>query len=136
MDSVWELAQACGSFQKKHPRVTFDVYTANADVVRERVDRGLVDIGLLLEPVNTEKYDIIRLDTREEWCVLMSPDDPLAEKTAITPKDLKNRPVILPRRLPVQSQLYRFGAAVAGAGGCGADFQSSADGPDVRQGGA
>lgn len=106
--SMQIVADACGSFQKKHPRVTFDLYTATADEVKERMDRGLIDIGLLLEPVNTEKYDYIRLDTREEWCVLMRPDDPLAEKQTIKPKDLKGLPVLLPRRTNVRSELANW----------------------------
>lgn len=102
------VADACGSFQKKYPRITFDLYTATADEVRERMDRGLIDIGLLLEPVNTEKYDYIRLSTREEWCVLMRPDDSLTEKQTISPKDLKSLPVLLPRRMNVRSELSNW----------------------------
>lgn len=106
--SMQIVAGACGAFQKKYPHVSFDLYTATADEVKERMDRGLTDIGLLLEPVSTEKYDYIRLDTREEWCVLMRPDDPLAEKRAISPKDLKNLPVILPRRVNVRDELANW----------------------------
>ncbi len=108
LGSMEIVAEACCSFQKKYPRVTFDLYTASADGVKERMDRGLIDIGLLLEPVNTEKYDYIRLYTLEEWCVLMRPDDPLAEKQAVLPKDLKGLPVLLPRRMNVRDELANW----------------------------
>ena len=50
------LADLCGSFREKYPRVRFDMYTATADVVRERMERGLIDIGLLFLPVDMEKF--------------------------------------------------------------------------------
>lgn len=59
----------------------------------------------LLEPVDIEKYDFIRLDTREKWVVLMRPDDELAKKESVSAKDLSKLPMILPRRLNVQSEL-------------------------------
>ena len=72
------------------------------------MDRGLVDVGLLLEPIDIEKYDFIRLDMKERWIVLMPPDAPLAEKESVTAKDLSKLPLILPRRLRVQSELANW----------------------------
>lgn len=103
--SVQLLPTLLESFHEKYPRVTFDLYTATADHVKNQMDRGLVDIGLLLEPIDIEKYEYIRLDMKERWIVLMRPDDPLAEKEAVTAKDLAEVPLILPRRLSVQSEL-------------------------------
>lgn len=103
--SVQLLPELFKSFHEKYPRVNFDLYTATADHVKDQMDRGLVDIGLLLEPIDIEKYDFIRLDMKERWVVLMRPDSPLAEKDSVTAKDLSESPLILPRRLRVQSEL-------------------------------
>lgn len=92
-------------FHEKYPRVSFDLYTATADYIKERMEKGLVDIGILLEPIDMEKYDFIRLKSEEEWVVVMHPDAPLAKKEAVTAQDLKKVPLILPRRLNVQSEL-------------------------------
>lgn len=99
------LPELISTFRKKHSRVSFDIFTATADVVKEQMDKGLLDIGLLLEPVDMEKYDFIRLDRKEKWVVLMRPDAPLAAKEAVTAKDLSGLPLILPRRMSVQSEL-------------------------------
>ena len=93
------------SFHEKYPKVDFDFYTATADHIKERMDQGLTDVGLLLEPVNMEKYDFIRLEKKEQWVAVMHPDSPLAGKEAVTVEDLKGLPLILPRRLSVQSEL-------------------------------
>lgn len=103
--SVQILSELIGDFSKKHPGVSYDIFTATADLVKEQMDKGLIDIGLLLEPVDIEKYEFIRLDTREKWVVLMRPDDELAKKESVTAKDLSKLSMILPRRLNVQSEL-------------------------------
>lgn len=92
-------------FREKYPRVRFDLLTATADLVKEQMDKGLVDVGLLLEPVDMEKYDFLRLSVKEQWGVLMRPDDPLCRKDCITAADLAPLPLILPRRVSVQSEL-------------------------------
>lgn len=103
--SVQLLPKLFDSFRKKYPRVTFDIFTATADLVKEQMDKGLLDVGLLLEPVDMEKYDFVRLNVREKWVVLMRSDDPLSRKESVTAKDLSELPLILPRRMNVQSEL-------------------------------
>ena len=105
MASVRVLAELVRTFREKYSRVSFDIFTATADLVKEQMDKGLLDIGLLLEPVDMEKYDFIRLDMKESWVVLMRPDDPLAEKEYVTAEDLLSLPLILPRRMNIQSEL-------------------------------
>jgi DNA-binding transcriptional LysR family regulator len=110
--SVEKMVELCGSFQEKYPRVKFEFYTATADRVRERMERGLVDIGLLLEPINMEQFEFIRLPVKERWVVLMRTDSPLAKKESVTAQDLTGVPLLLPSRLNVQSEVANwFGEA-------------------------
>ena len=103
--AVWILPDLIGAFSEKYPLVTFDLFTANADLVKEQMEKGLVDVGILLEPIDMEKFDFIRLHQKERWVVLMRPGDPLAEKKAVSAKDLEGRPLSLPRRTNVQNEL-------------------------------
>lgn len=103
--SVQLLPGLFQEFREKYPRISFDLFTATADFVKEQMDKGLIDVGLLLEPIDMERYDFIRLDIKERWVALMKPDDPLAQKEAVTAKDLASLPLILPRRMNVQSEL-------------------------------
>lgn len=52
-----------------------------------------------------DKYEFIRLNIREKWVVLMKSDDPLSKKETVSAKDLSVLPLILPRRMNVQSEL-------------------------------
>lgn len=103
--AVQLLPDLFASFREKYPRVRFELFTATADLVRDQMDRGLLDIGLLLEPIDMEKYEFIRLDRKERWVALMRPGDPLAQEDAVTAKDLAPLPLMLPRRTGVQNEL-------------------------------
>lgn len=106
--AVGLLPEIIASFHEKYPLVTYDIYTANADVVKEQMEKGLADIGILLEPIDIEKFDFLRLKRRERWVALMRLDDPLAAQETISPKDLKGKPLILPSRTNVRNELSNW----------------------------
>ena len=106
--AVQMMPELIKKFRERYPAINFDLYTATADHIKDRMDWGLTDIGLLLEPINMEKYDYIRLNREEQWVAVIPPDSPLAKLEYITPEDLRGMPLILPRRLNVQSELARW----------------------------
>lgn len=108
LKNVQILSELFQTFHERYPAVKFDLYTATADHIRDRIERGLTDIGLLLEPINIEKYEFIRLKQKERWVVAMHPDAPLALQESIRPGDLLDKPLILPRRINVQSELANW----------------------------
>ena len=56
----------------------FELYSGNNEDIKERMEQGTLDMGLLLEPVSIVKYDFIRMKAREQWGVLIHQDAPLA----------------------------------------------------------
>ena len=102
---VWLLAELLKTFKEKYPHITYSLYTCNADISKERLDNGLADLALLLEPVDMDRYDFMRLPEKENWGVLMRADDPLAQKEAITPADLAGKSIIVPWRSKVRQEL-------------------------------
>lgn len=106
--AVQNLAELIGSFQKAYPLVTYNLYTGAADLVQERIDRGLLDMGLLMEPVDVDKYEYIRLPLKDRWGVFMRPDDPLAQKEALTAQDLAALPLSIVSRLQAKSEVANW----------------------------
>ena len=102
------LAGWMSVMQKKHPFVTFQVQSFTADVVLERLENGLLDLGLLMEPVDIRKYEILRMPLKEKWGVLVRKDSELCSKAVLVPQDLAQIPLILPERLSVQNNLQRW----------------------------
>ena len=103
--SMQELAEIIRDFQEKYPLVQYDLYTATADEIKERLDKGLLDIGLLTEPVDIMKYSFIRMKRKEKWGILVRRDSKLAEQTSIGPSDLLDVPVFLAHRALVKNEI-------------------------------
>lgn len=99
------LSDALLQFSGEHPMVQYELYNADGDDVREKLDRGDIDIGILLEPVEAAKYDYIRLPCTERWGVLMRRDDPRAQAGSVRMSDILPLPLILPRRRIVQEEI-------------------------------
>ena len=45
-------------FREKYPDVQFDLYNGMADNIKEMLERGLLDLGLVLEPVDTANLNM------------------------------------------------------------------------------
>lgn len=99
------LPEIISQFKQRYPQITYDIYTGNADLIKERLEKGLLDIGLLLEPVDIEQYHFIRLPQREVWGLLVNKAHPLAEKEVIVPDDLRDIPLINTKRTIVQNEI-------------------------------
>lgn len=102
------LSEMIASFQQQYPNVSFDIYTAIADDVKEKLNHGILDMGLLLEPVEISKYHFVKMPFKEVLNVLMRKDNPLAQKQKITPHDLIDVPLILPKRQSVLNEIENW----------------------------
>lgn len=99
------IAKVAEKIQKKHPNITYHLFSGNADDVTERLDQGLLDFGILIEPADIKKYDFIKLPTRDRWGLLMRRDHPLAMKQGIKPEDLHGIPLIASRQSLAHNEL-------------------------------
>lgn len=102
------FARLIKRFSDKYPLIQFHLYNEMADNIRDRLEKGLVDVGLLLEPVDTSKYDFVRLSQKETWGILMRDDHPLAERKTITPDEIAEYPLILPLRERVRNEILNW----------------------------
>jgi DNA-binding transcriptional LysR family regulator len=91
------IADIIGRMRKDHPAIRFKLHSGNAVDVTERLDKGLLDFGILLQPVELGKYDYVDLPAKDVWGLLMRKDSPLAKKKAIRREDLSGVPLIASR---------------------------------------
>ena len=103
------LPKLLQDYAQKYPQVRFELHTGTAAGIKDLLDKGLLDIGILMEPIEVEKYDFVRLPEKEVWGILMPADDPLAQKTAITPGDLQDLPLIVSWRIREREAKAWFG---------------------------
>ncbi len=90
-------------FLHQHPQVKFDLYSNNGDLIRERLERGLLDIGIIFGPNDRDlaKYDFLKLPEKERCGVIVPKDNPLASKDFVTPEDLIGQKLMLSKRAGV-----------------------------------
>lgn len=88
------IAKAAHEVQKDYPNVKFHLFSGDMVAVSEKLDKGLIDFGIFIEPADLSKYDYLRLPLTDTWGVLMRKDSPLAGKKYITPEDLRDEPLI------------------------------------------
>ena len=104
-NSMTDLSQKIAAFRREHPAVRFSVYSATADDIKDRLEKGLLDLGLLAEPVDIGRYAFLRLPRRDRWGVWVRQDHPLARREAVGPEDLLGIPLLLARREEVRREL-------------------------------
>ena len=88
------LAKTAQELQGKYPLIHFHIYSGDGVLVKEKLEKGLIDFGLLVG-ADVSDYDYIRLPIKDTWGVLMHKDAPLAEKNSISPEDLWDKPLIV-----------------------------------------
>jgi DNA-binding transcriptional LysR family regulator len=84
--------------QAEHPNIRYHLFSGNAIDVSERLDKGLLDFGIFIEPADITKYDFLKLPTTDTWGVLMRKDSSLAAHKTIKPEDLAGLPLLASRQ--------------------------------------
>jgi DNA-binding transcriptional LysR family regulator len=104
-DNSDTMAMMLEEFIRDYPEVKFTVLTGTSDYITDRLDKGLVDLAILLEPINTDKYHTLTLPRTEKWGLLVSQDSFLASKEAITADELSGVPLMMGARSEIRTLL-------------------------------
>ena len=107
-DGVRQIARAANCLQMHHPGIHFHIVSGDAVDVCERLDKGLLDFGILLGDIDKTKYNYMLLPMKDTWGVLMRRDSSLARQETVSPRDLWDKPLILSRQVDNKSGLYRW----------------------------
>lgn len=97
-DAIKYLAKVAKELHDTYPNIHYHLYSGNAQDVTERLDKGLLDFGVLVQPADISKYDYLNLPARDTWGVVMRKDSLLAEKETIHKEDLIGVPLICSRQ--------------------------------------
>lgn len=97
--AITGIAKIIKELQEEHKNIKFHLYSGNAEDITERLDKGLLDFGILIQPIDISKYEYITLPNKDTWGVLMQKNSPLADKKSITKEDLLNIPLIVSKQV-------------------------------------
>lgn len=102
------IATRIKQLQRVHPEIRFHLYSGNADDVLEKIDHGLLDFGLVIDPVEKQKYEYFRLPLVDRWGILVNQTHPLAKKSVVSPVDLEGLPLLISSQSFVDNQLAEW----------------------------
>ncbi len=98
-DSMKHIAHVMKELQSQYPDIKFHIYSGNAEDVTEKLDRGLLDFGILIQPIDLSKYDNLTLPDKDVWGVIARKDSPIADKKSVTLDDLAGVPLLASRQM-------------------------------------
>lgn len=99
------LAKVIDTCHKEYPKIKFHLYSGNFQDVVEKIENGLIDFGVLIEPADISKYDFIKIPVKDKWGVLMRKDSPIASLKSITADTLKKLPLICSSQEIVKNEI-------------------------------
>ncbi len=102
------LSDIISEFSLKNPNVHFNLNSGNADIIKERLENGGLDMGLLSDPVDISKYEFIRLPQKEKWGIICHKDFAISSRSYVTPDDLTDLPLIMPHRRLVREEIKNW----------------------------
>ena len=102
------FADIISEFSSQNPNVHFNFNSGNADTIKERLENGSFDMGLLSEPVDISKYEFIRLPHKEKWGIIVHKDFRVSDRSYVTPDDLIDLPLIMPHRRLVREEIKNW----------------------------
>lgn len=107
-DAVRLVAKLAKDIQKEYPNIHYHLVSGDADDLQEKLDKGLLDFGIFVEPADITKYEFVRLPATERWGIVMRKDSHLAKRDAIHAEDLWDLPLIISRQTTQDKILQKW----------------------------
>lgn len=96
--AVRQIAEIIRRMQVEYPGIHYHMHSGNAQDITDRLDNGLLDFGILIQPADITKYDSLDLPAKDVWGVIMRKDSPLAAKEQLCKEDLRSLPLLCSRQ--------------------------------------
>lgn len=104
-DGIRFLAKTAKELRSRYPEIKLHIYSGDTEFVAERIDRGLLDFGVLSGDVDAAKYEFLKIPSIDRIGVLMRKDAPLAQKEIIAPEELIDKPLIVSQQMLRRSEV-------------------------------
>lgn len=104
-DSIRVVGKAIKELTREYPNIKYHFFSGNGEDVTEKLNKGLIDFGVFIEPIDKKEYGFIQFKQKETWGLLMPKNSPLSAKEYITPQDLLNIPILTSRQYLVKNLL-------------------------------
>src|SRR5699024_2281976 len=104
-DAMRLIAKTLKSLLKDYPNIEFHLFSGNADDITDKLDSGVLDFGIVIEPTDKQRYDYIKLPATDVWGVLMRKDSLLADNPFIQPAYINDKLILISRQTSVSNEI-------------------------------
>lgn len=98
-DTLKSVANLIQEIRKTYPKIIFNISSGIHEDVVEKIDNGLLDFGIVMQPADLSKYNVINLPDNDVWGIVMRKDSELVKKEFVTFEDMEKIPLILSRKV-------------------------------------
>ncbi len=102
------IADTIQELRQDYPKIHAHLYSLDDSGVREGLEKGTLDFGVLVEPEPPQNYPFIEIDHEDRWGVFMKKGSPLASLPEIHPEDLEGLPLILSQQALANKELKNW----------------------------
>lgn len=92
--AMQRLMNIVSNIIRDYPTVKIHILSGDYEFAERRLNTGAVDFAVIIGNLPSDNYASLQLPEKDTWGVLMTKDDPLAKKSAITAEDLVGRNVL------------------------------------------
>ncbi|WP_295157281.1 LysR family transcriptional regulator [uncultured Brachyspira sp.] len=91
------IANIIKELRESHSNIIYHIHSGAYSEITEKLDKGLLDFGILIGNIDSSKYDYIDIPYKEVYGLLMRKDSHLSKKNFIEKNDLFDVPIICPK---------------------------------------
>lgn len=102
---VTHVIKTMKDIRKNYKNVKFDTYSGNGEQILEKLDNGLLDFGIVVEPINKLNYESLPLAENDTWGLLSKIDSDFKDVSHVTTDLLKNQPLIISKQDGVRTMI-------------------------------
>lgn len=107
-DGIRNIAACIKETKDKFPNIRFHIISGDKIDILEKLDKGLIDFGIFLDPIDKSKYNFLKIPATDTFGILAKKDSLLSQKEYITKADLLDKPLILSRQTTEDSSIMRW----------------------------
>ena len=90
---IAQLAREIKKLKDRYPSFTYHITSGDTEQVTEKLDKGILDFGVICELPNKEKYEYLPFPSSDRWGAVMLKSHPLAKRKSIRVSDLVGQPL-------------------------------------------
>ena len=91
------IADVIKGLRQSYPKIIYHIHSGAYSEITEKLDKGLLDFGILIGDIDLSKYDYIDIPYKEVYGLLMRKDSHLSKNKFIEKHDLFDIPIMCPK---------------------------------------